>query len=186
LSIVYTSQRKGKEIVVEVSAVVEEEEKQQQQQRKGKEVALEEVPLPAVAESYDDSDLDSGSGWDFYEEEYSEKKEQERKEKKPAWLDTLLRTKFWDPCKEHGSKNRADQCMFCLRCSKLSCPRCVHDQPGHRLLKIRRYVYRSVVHASDMQELGIDVSRIQVCVHVRVSVYSLCRVSTQHACSYTS
>ncbi|PWZ07455.1 hypothetical protein Zm00014a_016438, partial [Zea mays] len=162
--------RKGKEIVVEVPAVVEEEEKQQQQQqRKGKEVALE-VPLPAVAESYDDSDLDSGSGWETCmagyaaREEYSEKKEQERKEKKPAWLDTLLRTKFWDPCKEHGSKNRADQCMFCLRCSKLSCPRCVHDQPGHRLLKIRRYVYRSVVHASDMQELGIDVSRIQTYV----------------------
>jgi hypothetical protein len=185
LSIVYTSQRKGKEIVVEVSAVVEEEEKQQQQQRKGKEVALEEVPLPAVAESYDDSDLDSGSGWDFYEEEYSEKKEQERKEKKPAWLDTLLRTKFWDPCKEHGSKNRADQCMFCLRCSKLSCPRCVHDQPGHRLLKIRRYVYRSVVHASDMQELGIDVSRIQVCVCARACVYSLCRLNI-YACWYTS
>ena len=151
----YTLQRKGKEIVVEAPAPPVAEEKQL---RKGKEI----VPVSDGYESDWESDFEWESDPEEAEEEDEQEEQQEKKKKKPAWLETLLRTKFWDPCKEHGSKNRADQCMFCRKCSKVTCPRCTHSKPGHRLLKIRRYVYRSVVHASDMQQLGIDVSRIQV------------------------
>ena len=155
-----TLQRKEKEIAVE-------EEKQQP--RKGKEIVpVEEsdgYEPDSDFELNSDSDLESDSEEDEKEEEQQQQQQQE-KNKKPAWLEMLLRTKFWDPCKEHGSKNRAEQCMFCIKCFNVTCPRCTHSMPGHHLLKIRRYVYRSVVHSSDMQDLGIDVSRIQVYIYV--------------------
>ncbi|GJN08592.1 hypothetical protein PR202_ga26530 [Eleusine coracana subsp. coracana] len=69
---------------------------------------------------------------------------------------------FWEPCsKGHTKENRAEDCIFCLQCYQVFCPHCTHDVRSHRLLKVRRYVYRSVVLVKDMQELNIDVSRIQ-------------------------
>ncbi|PAN49269.1 hypothetical protein PAHAL_9G437900 [Panicum hallii] len=87
--------------------------------------------------------------------------EEEDEEERPEWLNVLLSTNFWEPCMEHAAENRAEKCMFCLHCYNVFCPHCTHDMPGHRLLKIRRYVYRSVVLAKDMLDLKIDVSRIQ-------------------------
>ncbi|KAJ1296898.1 hypothetical protein BS78_01G337100 [Paspalum vaginatum] len=84
--------------------------------------------------------------------------------KTPEWLDVLLRTNFWEPCTEHAAQNRAEKCIFCINCFNVSCPHCTHDKPGHHLLKIRRYVYRSVVQAQDMERLNVDVSRIQTYV----------------------
>jgi hypothetical protein len=82
-----------------------------------------------------------------------------------AWVDVLLRTKFWETChRGHQVQNRAEGCNFCIECHEVFCPHCTHDEPGHRLLKVRRYVYRSVVLDKDMQVLNVDVSRIQVCV----------------------
>uniref|UniRef100_A0A804LLH9 PLATZ transcription factor family protein n=1 Tax=Zea mays TaxID=4577 RepID=A0A804LLH9_MAIZE len=174
-----TATNKGKETVVEVHGAVAEEK---QQVRNGEETAAEDDSGGSDPDSDSESDLDSESDWDSYSEEEEERQQQRKKKEKPknkkkkkkqrrrqqqqqpAWLITLLRTRFWEPCKEHVSKNRAEQCMFCLKCCKVTCPRCTHDLPGHRLLKIRRYVYRSVVHASDMQALGVDVSRIQAYV----------------------
>ncbi|TVU47519.1 hypothetical protein EJB05_07123, partial [Eragrostis curvula] len=79
------------------------------------------------------------------------------------WLHVLLRTKFWEPCsrKHTTGNNRAGRCIFCIKCYKVLCPHCTHHKSGHRLLKIRRYVYRSLVLTKDMHELNIDVSRIQ-------------------------
>ncbi|KAK3139923.1 hypothetical protein QOZ80_5AG0392710 [Eleusine coracana subsp. coracana] len=80
----------------------------------------------------------------------------------PPWLHVLLRTRFWEPCSRgHAEENRAEDCMFCLHCYEVFCPHCTHDMPNHRVLKVRRYVYRSVVLVKDMQELKTDVSRIQ-------------------------
>ena len=89
----------------------------------------------------------------------------DEEEERPEWLNVLLSTNFWAACIEHAAENRAEKCMFCLHCYNLYCPHCTHDMPGHRLLKIRRYVYRSVVLAKDMLDLEIDVSRIQVLSH---------------------
>ncbi|KAF0912595.1 hypothetical protein E2562_015284 [Oryza meyeriana var. granulata] len=82
-------------------------------------------------------------------------------EEAPEWLRVLLRTRFWGQCKQHWDANRAEVCLFCLRCCEVLCPRCSHDEPGHRLLKVRRYMYRSVILAKDLQDLNVDVSRIQ-------------------------
>jgi len=85
---------------------------------------------------------------------------------KPVWLEALVRTRFWEPCTEHPDVTRGERCVFCLDCYEVACPHCRHDEPGHhRHLKVRRYVYRSAVLASDMQTLGIDVSKIQVCIY---------------------
>jgi hypothetical protein len=86
----------------------------------------------------------------------------DEEEERPEKLNVLLRTNFWEPCMEHAAENRAEKCMFCLHCYNVSCSHCTHDMLGHHLLKIRRYVYRSVVLAKDMLDLKIDVSRIQV------------------------
>ncbi|XP_052145782.1 uncharacterized protein LOC127765023 [Oryza glaberrima] len=85
----------------------------------------------------------------------------QEEEEAPEWLDVLLRTKFWGQCKQHWDASRAEVCIFCLSCRQVLCPRCSHDEPGHRLLKVRRYMYRSVVLARDLQDLNVDVSRVQ-------------------------
>jgi hypothetical protein len=95
-------------------------------------------------------------------QEEEEQEEEEQEEEAPEWLDVLLRTKFWGQCKQHWDASRAEVCIFCLRCRQVLCPRCSHDEPGHRLLKVRRYMYRSVVLARDLQDLNVDVSRVQV------------------------
>ncbi|KAL6645579.1 hypothetical protein ACP70R_017187 [Stipagrostis hirtigluma subsp. patula] len=94
------------------------------------------------------------------EEEYATT-EEEDEEQMPEWLQVLVRTRFWEPCEEHGDENRGEDCLFCLRCYAVVCPHCTHRVPGHRLLKIRRYVYRSVINVRDLQQLNIDVSRVQ-------------------------
>ncbi|KAL6882656.1 hypothetical protein ACP4OV_011346 [Aristida adscensionis] len=85
----------------------------------------------------------------------------EENEQMPEWLQVLLKTRFWEQCQRHTHSNRAEESLFCLYCYEVVCPHCIHDEPGHRLLKVRRYVYRSVVLVKDMQDLNIDVSRVQ-------------------------
>nr|CAB3501531.1 unnamed protein product [Digitaria exilis] len=81
---------------------------------------------------------------------------------KPAWLKALVRTRFWEPCDEHRGVTRGQRSLFCVHCYEAMCPHCRHHEPGHHLLKIRRYGYRSVVDANDMKALGVDVSNLQL------------------------
>ena len=88
-------------------------------------------------------------------------------EEAPDWVQVLIRSRFWEDCRVHQRGkplHRAEKCIFCVDCFKVICPHCRHkqDKPTHTLLKIRRYVFRSVVSASDMNMLGVDVSYIQV------------------------
>ncbi|KAM0886289.1 hypothetical protein ACQ4PT_029770 [Festuca glaucescens] len=79
------------------------------------------------------------------------------------WLAVLLQTKLWRPCKDHWEEHRGEMSMLCLYCCEVVCPHCTHDEPGHRLLKVRRYAYRSIILVKDMHDLDldIDVRRIQ-------------------------
>ncbi|CAL4929901.1 unnamed protein product [Urochloa decumbens] len=81
---------------------------------------------------------------------------------KPTWREVLVRTGFWKPCEVHGKETRGEDCVFCLDCYEVTCPSCKHgDEAGHRVLKIRRYNFRSAVLAVDVQALGVQVSKIQ-------------------------
>ncbi|CAN6320869.1 unnamed protein product [Urochloa humidicola] len=81
---------------------------------------------------------------------------------KPTWREVLVRTGFWKPCEVHGKETRGEECVFCFDCYEVTCPACKHgDDSGHRVLKIRRYNFRSAVLAADMQALGVHVSKIQ-------------------------
>ncbi|KAK1629663.1 hypothetical protein QYE76_003978 [Lolium multiflorum] len=84
-------------------------------------------------------------------------------EEAPEWLQVLIRARVWEGCMVHPSLSRAEKNVFCLHCIKIICPRCRHaeDEPSHQLLKIRHYVYRSVLSTRDMYTLGVDVSYIQ-------------------------
>ncbi|CAN6313539.1 unnamed protein product [Urochloa humidicola] len=89
--------------------------------------------------------------------------EEEGGKGKPTWREVLVRTGFWKPCEVHGKETRGEDCVFCLDCYEVTCPSCKHggDEPGHRVLKIRRYNFRSAVLAADVQALGVQVSKIQ-------------------------
>jgi hypothetical protein len=89
--------------------------------------------------------------------------EEEEEEEMAHWVQVLLRTRLWEQCERgHMVESRTEGCIFCIQCHEVFCPHCTHDEPGHNLLKVRRYVYRSVVLVKDMQELNVDVSRIHV------------------------
>lgn len=107
--------------------------------------SLENVPAPAVAKATEEG--------------------------KPAWLKALVRTRFWEPCDEHKGLTRCQGTLFCVQCYEVMCPHCRHDEPGHRLLKIWRYGYRSVVVAKDMKALGVDVSNLQVYEYCTLKVF---------------
>uniref|UniRef100_A0ACD5XDN7 Uncharacterized protein n=1 Tax=Avena sativa TaxID=4498 RepID=A0ACD5XDN7_AVESA len=87
----------------------------------------------------------------------------EEEEDTTKWLHVLLQTKFWWSCNDHWKEHRGEMSMLCLYCYEVVCPHCMHDKPGHRLLKVRRYAYRSIILVKDIHDLGlnIDISEIQ-------------------------
>ncbi|RWW84121.1 hypothetical protein BHE74_00007290, partial [Ensete ventricosum] len=83
-----------------------------------------------------------------------------------AWVELLLRSKFFGVCEEHKETRKSEENIYCVDCGRRMCPHCVArpacpPHSNHRLLQIRRYVYQDVCRVHDMQKL-LDCSRVQV------------------------
>ncbi|KAI3844288.1 hypothetical protein MKW92_023035 [Papaver armeniacum] len=79
----------------------------------------------------------------------------------PQWLESLLDEKFFVPCYIHEDARKNEKNVFCLDCCTSVCTHCcpsIHD--SHRLLQVRRYIYKDVLRLDDIQKL-IDCSRVQ-------------------------
>ncbi|CAN8254110.1 unnamed protein product [Cochlearia groenlandica] len=78
----------------------------------------------------------------------------------PAWLDVLLKEKFFNACLEHEDVKKNEKNILCIDCCLSLCPHCLSSHTSHRLLKIRRYVYKDVLKVEDVSKL-MDCSLIQ-------------------------
>ncbi|KAL1219226.1 Protein RGF1 INDUCIBLE TRANSCRIPTION FACTOR 1 [Cardamine amara subsp. amara] len=78
----------------------------------------------------------------------------------PAWLEVLLKEKFFNACLEHEDVKKNEKNILCIDCCLSICPHCISFHTSHRLLQIRRYVYRDVLRVEDGSKL-MDCSLIQ-------------------------
>ncbi|XP_051149417.1 protein RGF1 INDUCIBLE TRANSCRIPTION FACTOR 1 [Andrographis paniculata] len=76
-----------------------------------------------------------------------------------AWVSDMLRSKFFDSCKEHSELRKSEKNLFCIDCKFRVCKHCVACS-SHRLLQICKYVYHDVVRLHDIQKF-LDCSQIQ-------------------------
>ncbi|CAH8338983.1 unnamed protein product [Eruca vesicaria subsp. sativa] len=78
----------------------------------------------------------------------------------PAWLEVLLKEKFFNACLEHEEKKKNEKNILCLDCCLSICPHCLPSHTSHSLLRIRRYIYNDVLRVDDASKL-MDCSSIQ-------------------------
>ncbi|CAN6836893.1 unnamed protein product [Brassica oleracea] len=78
----------------------------------------------------------------------------------PAWLEVLLKEKFFNACLEHEAVKKNEKNILCIDCCLSICPHCLPSHNSHRLLQIRRYVYNDVLRVEDGSKL-MDCSLIQ-------------------------
>ncbi|KAL8263517.1 hypothetical protein R6Q59_021647 [Mikania micrantha] len=78
----------------------------------------------------------------------------------PAWLESLLSEKFFNPCMIHEDARKNEKNIFCVDCCDAICHHCLDIHNSHRLLQIRRYVYHDVIRVGDAEKL-MDCSYVQ-------------------------
>ncbi|KAL9833053.1 putative transcription repressor PLATZ family [Arabidopsis thaliana] len=78
----------------------------------------------------------------------------------PAWLEVLLKDKFFNACLDHEDDKKNEKNILCIDCCLTICPHCLSSHTSHRLLQIRRYVYRDVLRVEDGSKL-MNCSLIQ-------------------------
>ncbi|VVB06426.1 unnamed protein product [Arabis nemorensis] len=78
----------------------------------------------------------------------------------PTWLEVLLKDKFFNACLDHEDVKKNEKNILCVDCCLSICPHCIPSHSSHRLLQIRRYVYRDVLRVEDGSKL-MDCSLIQ-------------------------
>ncbi|CAF2264780.1 hypothetical protein HID58_013956 [Brassica napus] len=78
----------------------------------------------------------------------------------PAWLEVLLKEKFFNACLDHEDVKKNEKNILCIDCCLSICPHCLPSHNSHRLLQIRRYVYNDVLRVEDGSKL-MDCSLIQ-------------------------
>ncbi|KAF3494308.1 hypothetical protein DY000_02056742 [Brassica cretica] len=78
----------------------------------------------------------------------------------PAWLEVLLKEKFFNACLDHQEEKKNEKNILCIDCCLSICPHCLPSHTSHRLLRIRRYMYNDVLRVEDGSKL-MDCSLIQ-------------------------
>ncbi|KAL0714896.1 hypothetical protein Bca4012_021875 [Brassica carinata] len=78
----------------------------------------------------------------------------------PAWLEVLLKEKFFNACLDHEDVKKNEKNILCIDCCLSICPHCLPSHTSHRLLRIRRYMYNDVLRVEDGSKL-MDCSLIQ-------------------------
>ncbi|CAN7095538.1 unnamed protein product [Brassica rapa subsp. narinosa] len=78
----------------------------------------------------------------------------------PAWLEVLLKEKFFNACLDHEEEKKNEKNILCIDCCLSICPHCLPSHTSHRLLRIRRYMYNDVLRVEDGSNL-MDCSLIQ-------------------------
>ncbi|KAJ0246562.1 hypothetical protein HA466_0170800 [Hirschfeldia incana] len=78
----------------------------------------------------------------------------------PAWLEVLLKEKFFNACLDHEEEKKNEKSILCIDCCFSICPHCLPSHTSHRLLRIRRYMYNDVLRVEDGSNL-MDCSLIQ-------------------------
>ncbi|CAL5212202.1 unnamed protein product [Lathyrus oleraceus] len=82
----------------------------------------------------------------------------------PPWLERLLSTKFFSPCKAHFNAPRNECNMYCLDCKESFCFYCKQSwHNDHQVIQIRRSSYHDVVRVAEIQKV-LDISGVQTYV----------------------
>ncbi|XP_068660762.1 protein RGF1 INDUCIBLE TRANSCRIPTION FACTOR 1-like [Aristolochia californica] len=83
------------------------------------------------------------------------------KNKWPAWLEKLLKSKFFGSCLEHENFRKNEINIFCVDCALCICQHCLaSSHHRHKIVQIRRYVYHDVILLHVIQKL-LDCSKVQ-------------------------
>ena len=54
----------------------------------------------------------------------------------PAWLEVLLKEKFFNACLEHEAVKKNEKNILCIDCCLSICPHCLPSHNSHRLLQV--------------------------------------------------
>ncbi|XP_061337708.1 protein RGF1 INDUCIBLE TRANSCRIPTION FACTOR 1-like [Gastrolobium bilobum] len=83
----------------------------------------------------------------------------------PPWLESMLKTPFFNVCRTHGDAARSECNMFCLDCNgDAFCFYCRSSRhKDHQVIQIRRSSYHDVVRVAEIQKV-LDISGVQTYV----------------------
>lgn len=54
----------------------------------------------------------------------------------PAWLEVLLKEKFFNACLDHEEEKKNEKNILCIDCRLSICPHCLPSHTSHRLLRV--------------------------------------------------
>jgi len=54
----------------------------------------------------------------------------------PAWLEVLLKDKFFNACLDHEDDKKNEKNILCIDCCLTICPHCLSSHTSHRLLQV--------------------------------------------------